>query len=53
MNANLYGNYVIIDDDSDMLLHQAEHFFLTDNYSGLTPNTCYKIKRYLTKDKVK
>jgi len=21
---------------------------VTDNYSGLTPNTCYKIKRYFT-----
>lgn len=41
-----YKNYVIIDDDSDMLLWQREHFFQTDNYSGLTPNTCYKIRRF-------
>ena len=39
-------NYVIIDDDSDMLLWQANHFFQTDSYSGLTPNICYRIKRY-------
>ena len=45
LGAN-YKDYVIIDDDSDMLLWQAEHFFKTDNYSGLTPTTCYKIKRF-------
>lgn len=43
-----FDKYVIIDDDSDMLLNQAQHFFKTDAYSGLTPNTCYKIKRFLT-----
>lgn len=41
-----FENYVIIDDDSDMLLNQRDHFFQTDNYSGLTPNTCYKVKRF-------
>lgn len=41
-----FYRYVIIDDDSDMLLNQQNHFFHTDNYSGLTPNTCYKIKRF-------
>lgn len=41
-----YKTYVIIDDDSDMLLWQKEHFFQTDTYSGLTPNTCYKIGRF-------
>ena len=43
-----FNRYVIIDDDNDMLLCQASHFFQTDNYSGLTPNLCYRIKRYLT-----
>ena len=43
-----FYNYAIIDDDSDMLLNQKEHFFQTDNYSGLTPTTCYKIKRFIT-----
>ena len=38
--------YVIIDDDSDMLLQQQHNFFQTDNYSGLTPNTCYKISLF-------
>lgn len=41
-----YKTYAIIDDDSDMLLWQAENFFKVDHYSGLTPNTCYKIKRF-------
>ncbi|MFW5847630.1 MAG: HAD domain-containing protein [bacterium] len=43
-----FYKYAIIDDDSDMLLNQANHFFSTDNYSGLTPNTCYKIRRFFT-----
>lgn len=40
-------NYVIFDDDSDMLLKQEKHFFQTDNYTGLTPTTIYKAKRFL------
>ena len=43
-----FHRYAIIDDDSDMLLWQQHNFFHTDNYSGLTPNTCYKIKRFFT-----
>ena len=46
-----FYNYVIIDDDSDMLLNQQEHFFNTDYYSGLTHNTCYRIKRFFNKFK--
>ena len=42
-----FYKYIIIDDDSDMLLKQQFNFFQVDNYSGLTPNTCYKIKRFL------
>jgi hypothetical protein len=41
-----YKDYVIIDDDSDMLLWQTPHFFKVDSYSGLTPNTCWKIKQF-------
>jgi hypothetical protein len=41
-----FKKYVIIDDDSDMLLNQRNHFFQTDGYSGLTPNVCYKIRRF-------
>lgn len=43
-----FYRYAIIDDDSDMLLNQSNHFFQTDNYSGLTPSTCYRIKRFFT-----
>lgn len=46
LGGSEYRDYVIIDDDSDMLLWQAKHLFQTDSYSGLTPNTCYKIKRF-------
>lgn len=41
-----FYRYAIIDDDSDMLLNQQFNFFQTDNYSGLTLNTCYRIKRF-------
>lgn len=41
-----FYRYAIIDDDSDMLLNQEMHFFKTDGYSGLTPNICYRIKRF-------
>lgn len=41
-----FYRYAIIDDDGDMLLNQADHFFHTDNYSGLTLNTTYRIRRY-------
>ena len=44
-----YSDYVIIDDDSDMLLWQKDNFFQTDSYSGLTPNTCYKIQKFFHK----
>lgn len=43
-----FYRYAIIGDDSDMLLWQQNHFFHTDNYYGLTPNICYKIKRFFT-----
>jgi histidinol phosphatase-like enzyme len=43
-----FYRYAIIDDDSDMLLNQQYNFFQTDNYNGLTPTTCYKIKRFFT-----
>ena len=43
-----FHRYVIIDDDSDMLLDQGPHFFQTDSYSGLTPITCDKARKFLT-----
>ena len=39
-------NYVIIDDDNDMLLYQKPHFCLVDSWGGLTPNHIYKIKNF-------
>jgi len=47
VDGHEFHNWVIFDDDSDMLLWQQHHFFQTDNYSGLTPNICYRAKNYL------
>lgn len=46
IHSHDFKAYVIIDDDSDMLLNQQNHFFQTDTYSGLTPSICYKITRF-------
>lgn len=43
-----YANYVIVDDDGDMLLEQSSHFFQTDPYSGLTPTILQRITNFLT-----
>lgn len=40
-------NYIILDDDSDMLLWQANHFFNTDHEFGLTKKIVYKATRFL------
>lgn len=42
-----YKSYVILDDDSDMLLWQANNFFNTDHSVGLTETTVYKVCRFL------
>jgi hypothetical protein len=49
-DVNYYDfyRYAIIDDDKDMLISQQFNFFPVDNYSGLTPTTCYQIKRFFT-----
>ena len=44
-------DYVIIDDDSDMLKEQMNSFFLIDGYYGLTPTTLYRINRHFNKNK--
>ena len=49
IESHSFTNYAIIDDDSDMLLNQQANFFPTDNYSGLTPNTCYKINLFFNR----
>lgn len=41
--------YIILDDDSDMLLHQQENYFRVDAYCGLTPNVVYRAIRFLNK----
>lgn len=45
-----YNNYVIFDDDSDMLYWQRNNFFLVDRYAGLSPNICYRAKKVLMGD---
>lgn len=40
-------NYIILDDDSDMMLNQAPHFFNTDINFGLTDKIVYKATRFL------
>lgn len=42
-------DYIIFDDDSDMLLWQATRFIQIDPYSGLTPNHVYKANRILNR----
>lgn len=45
----LYSRYVIVDDDSDMLLCQKNNFFPVDSSVGITRNVVYKINRYFQK----
>lgn len=40
-------NYVILDDDSDMLLWQKDHFLWVDGWFGLTPTMAYKAEHIL------
>lgn len=47
VHGHNFYRWVIFDDDSDMLLQQQAHFFQTDNYSGLTPNICYRAENFL------
>ncbi len=42
-----FKNYVIFDDDSDMLYWQRNNFIQTDPYVGLTPTDVYKAKKIL------
>lgn len=42
-------NYVILDDDSDMLLWQKDNFVQTDAYCGLTPNDVWRATKILNK----
>ena len=40
--------YVILDDDSDMLLHQQKNFIWIDGYAGLTEEHVAHIIKLLT-----
>lgn len=42
-----FKQYVIFDDDSDMLYWQKDNFVHVDNYFGLGPNHIYRAKRML------
>lgn len=46
-----FKNYVIIDDDSDMLLEQKDNFFKTDYEIGLTNEIADDIITFLNKQK--
>jgi hypothetical protein len=48
-NKEIIEDYVILDDDSDMLYNQRSHFFYVDRYCGITSNLAYKIIRRLNK----
>lgn len=41
------ARYVILDDDSDMLLWQRDHFIQTDPWCGLTPNNVWRATKIL------
>ena len=42
-----YHSFVILDDDSDMLLWHRENYFQTDSYIGLTPSIAHRATRFL------
>jgi len=44
-----FYDYVILDDDNDMLLTQAPHFFHIDKYNGLTPTVVNNVRIFFTK----
>ena len=41
-----YHNYLILDDDSDMLYWQRNNFINVDYITGITPQTVYKAERF-------
>ena len=42
-----FNNYIILDDDSDMLLWQKDNFIKVDRFVGITPQTIFKMKKIL------
>jgi hypothetical protein len=49
VHSHDFYDYVIIDDDNDMLLTQAPHFFHIDKYNGLTPTVVNNVRIFFTK----
>lgn len=49
-NGSDFKEYVIFDDDSDMLYWQRNNYIQVDPYCGLTPNQCYRAKFILCPD---
>ena len=45
-----YSDYVIFDDDSDMLYWQKDNFIHIDPYAGLTPNSVFRAKKIFTRN---
>lgn len=43
----LFNDFVILDDDDDMLLEQYENFFRIEPYVGLTPHRAEDVIRFL------
>lgn len=46
-NRSQIKSYIILDDDSDMLLWQASHYLNINNEFGFTKNMAYRAKRLL------
>lgn len=42
-------DYIILDDDSDMLLKQHPHFYQCDSWCGLTNNIAHKVINHLNR----
>ena len=42
-----YKDYVILDDDSDMLLWQKDNYIRVDRFVGITPDTIFNVKKIL------
>ena len=47
-----FTEYVILDDDSDMLYWQRNNFLLVDRFVGLTNGTVFQAKKILNGNKI-
>ena len=46
-----FDEYVILDDDSDMLYQQRDNYVQVDRYCGISPSTVFKAKKILNKQR--